>query len=265
MATTKTPVYVVSGASRGIGLGFVQYLLKEGARVFAGARSPDKAAGLQSLSDAYPDTLYIVQLDVASEESIKAAATSITDALPADAGVDVLINNAGIAGFSDYDEGFKTFPDTPATALRDAFEVNVVGTYLLTAAVLPLLRKGELKTVVNISTSYASVTNDSAAASAPEPVPGAGGAMAYRVSKAALSMETTNVANTLRSEGFKVIALHPGWVQTDMGNSGARAFGIKQAPLTVADSVAGQMAVIKGLTPAQNGKFFTWEGKENPW
>jgi len=54
-----------------------------------------------------------------------------------------------------------------------------------------------------------------------------------------------------------VIAIHPGWVRTDMGGP--------EAPLLASESAAEILRVIDGLTPQDNGKFFTWEGMEYPW
>lgn len=265
MAVTKGPVYVITGASRGLGLGLVKQLLKEGATVVAGARSPHKSAALQALVEEYQDTLIPVALDVSDEQSVKKAAEAITAALPEGSGVDVLINNAGVQGTAEYADMVAGFPDLPAAALTEAFQVNVVGTYMFTAALLPLLRTGELKRIVNISTPMASVTLSAEAALAPEPIPFHNAAGAYRISKAALSMATTVMANNLKTGGFTVIALNPGWVQTDMGNAGAVGFGMPQAPTTINDSVAGQLAVIQGLTPAQNGKFLSYDGEPQQW
>jgi NAD(P)-dependent dehydrogenase (short-subunit alcohol dehydrogenase family) len=58
-------------------------------------------------------------------------------------------------------------------------------------------------------------------------------------------------------KGVTVIAMHPGWVRTDMG--GPNAY------LSTAESAAGILKVIEGLSPSDNGKFFTWDGGEYPW
>jgi NAD(P)-dependent dehydrogenase (short-subunit alcohol dehydrogenase family) len=57
--------------------------------------------------------------------------------------------------------------------------------------------------------------------------------------------------------GLIAIVLHPGWVRTDMGGA--------WAPLSVEDSVTDMRQLIARLTPAQHGRFWTWDGREHPW
>jgi NAD(P)-dependent dehydrogenase (short-subunit alcohol dehydrogenase family) len=79
----------------------------------------------------------------------------------------------------------------------------------------------------------------------------------YSGSKAALNMYTRCLVLEPKMEGITIIALHPGWVRTDMGGPDAR--------LTTAESAEGILRVIEALTREDNGKFFTWEGKELLW
>ena len=73
--------------------------------------------------------------------------------------------------------------------------------------------------------------------------------------------ETAVLANDLKDEGFTFIALHPGWVQTDMGKKAAGKLGAK-APLDPATSIAGQHKVIMGLTKDQNGQYLNYKGQK---
>ena len=84
-----------------------------------------------------------------------------------------------------------------------------------------------------------------------------GGFYGYRESKAALNMLTRSLAAELGPEGFICIALHPGWVQTDMGGS--------KAPITVQESVHGILKVVAGLSPDDNGTFLTYAGERIAW
>ena len=68
-------------------------------------------------------------------------------------------------------------------------------------------------------------------------------------------------ANDLEKENFTFLSLHPGWVQTDMGNAG-EALGVGTPPLDPQTSIAGQHKVILNLSHEQNGQFLDWEGKK---
>lgn len=120
---------------------------------------------------------------------------------------------------------------------------------LLSAALLPNLRAGRHKKVINISSQMGSI-----ALNAP---PNGGTSYGYRSSKAALNMLTTCMANELRPEGFTCIALHPGWVRTDMGGA--------EAPLAVPESISSMIKVIDALKADQSGAFLDLNGRTLPW
>ena len=117
---------------------------------------------------------------------------------------------------------------------------------LVTAAVLPNLQRGDSKRIVNITSQLGSIELNTQ-----------GGAYGYRESKAALNMFTRSLAGELGSDGFICLALHPGWVATDMGGA--------NAPLTPAQSVTGMRRVIDSLTPEDNGTYRAHDGEAVPW
>ena len=84
-----------------------------------------------------------------------------------------------------------------------------------------------------------------------------GGAVFYRMSKAAQNAASKSLAHAFKAHGVTVLALHPGWVQTDMGGH--------EAPTTVAQSVAGMMQVVGDVTLAQSGSFVDFQGRTLPW
>lgn len=79
----------------------------------------------------------------------------------------------------------------------------------------------------------------------------------YGDSKAALNDEFRNRSARWRDSGAIAVVIHPGWVKTDMGGAGAA--------ITVKQSARGVKEVLDGLTPADHGKFLTWDGREHPW
>jgi NAD(P)-dependent dehydrogenase (short-subunit alcohol dehydrogenase family) len=79
----------------------------------------------------------------------------------------------------------------------------------------------------------------------------------YRASKAALNSVMKSASNELGAQGIVCVALHPGWVRTDMGGAGA--------DLDVADSVAGMRRVLAAADASMNGGFFNFDGERLPW
>jgi NAD(P)-dependent dehydrogenase (short-subunit alcohol dehydrogenase family) len=86
---------------------------------------------------------------------------------------------------------------------------------------------------------------------------GAANGSLYRASKAALNSVLVDASIVYGAQGATCVAVHPGWVQTDMGGPGA--------DLTVEQSVSGLRATLAGLGAADNGKFFNYDGTPIPW
>ena len=226
---------LVTGANRGIGLEFIRQLLTRGDRVIATCRHPGKATALNTLTGEYPGHLHVLPLDVASEKS----RAELVRELPLVAGrVDLLINNAGVL------HSGERFGQLSAAHLDDSFRTNASGPLLLTEALAPALSDGA--TVANLSSTLGSIANT-----------GRFGTPSYNISKAAQNMATVLLAHALRDRGIRVVALHPGWVQTEMGGDGAQ--------IEATASVAGLLRVIDGLTLDDSGRFLDWQGQPQPW
>ena len=226
---------LVTGANRGIGLEFVRQLLARGDRVVATCRHPGKATALNTLTGEYPGHLHVLPLDVANEKS----RAELVRELPLVAGhVDLLINNAGVL------HSGERFGQLSAAHLDDSFRINASGPLLLTEALAPALSDGA--TVANLSSALGSIASTSRF-----------GTPSYNISKAAQNMATVLLAHALRERGIRVVALHPGWVQTDMGGDGAQ--------IAATASVAGLLKVIDGLTLDDSGRFLDWQGQPQPW
>lgn len=222
--------YLITGANRGIGLEFARQLAAKGGHTLVGtARDPDKAPELARLVHQ------VIRLDVSDPESIAAMARSLGDQP-----VDVLINNAGVTGVS------KRVADLKLADLQRVFTINSFGPLLVTGAVLENLRRGERKTVFNITSQLGSIKNNTG-----------GSTYEYRGSKAALNQLTVCLANELRGESFCCVAVHPGWVQTDMGG--------KNATLTPEESVRSMLKVMDGLRAGDSGRFLNYDGGELAW
>ena len=226
---------LVTGANRGIGLEFVRQLLARGDRVVGTCRHPGKAAALNGLTGEYPGHLHVLPLDVASEKS----RAELVRELPLVAQhIDLLINNAGVL------HSGERFGQLSAAHLDDSFRINASGPLLLTEALAPSLSNDA--TVANVSSTLGSIAST-----------GQFGTPSYNISKAAQNMASVLLAHALRDRDIKVVALHPGWVQTEMGGDGAQ--------ITATASVDGLLRVIDGLTLDDSGRFLDWRGQAQPW
>lgn len=228
---------LVTGSNRGIGLGFVKQLLGGGDVVFASCRNPDGAAALQALQPEAGERLIVMPLDVTDETSITQAARVVDDS---GGNLDLLINNAAIGGDQ------TALGDIDADDMLQTYRVNVAGPLMMAQTFAPLLAKGNAPFIVNITSLMGSIADNRG-----------GGWYAYRTSKAALNMVCANLALDLRPQGIGAVVLHPGWVRTDMGGSGAT--------LSVEESVSAMLNVVDHLTLSDSGKFFNRNGGEEPW
>ncbi len=226
---SMTYTVLITGANRGIGLELAHQYASAGWEVFGTARSPDRAEELHRLN------VKVLKLDVTDQESVSRLAHDLGDQ-----SIDILINNAGILPEA------KTISDTNLDDVDRVLAVNTVGPIRVTQALLPNLRRGSLKKIINISSRVGSITDNTR-----------GGMYGYRESKAALNMFTKSLAIELRSEGFTCVVMHPGWVQTDMGG--------KDASIPTQESVRGIRDVINNLTQADTGTFWTHDGEQLPW
>jgi len=207
----------ITGVSRGIGLGLARGYLKEGWDVYGSIRNPDNDE-VKKLARKYKEKLTIFTMDVSDYQSVRRGAAEVRELTDH---IDVLINNAGInAGPDD-----PSIRDISHRRMQEAFDVNVMGPLRCVQEFLPLLEQSDGARIVMISSNAGSIAET------------AGGRMVpYCVSKSALNMLTKLLYFRLREAQIPILALHPGWVRTDMGGANAR--------LDVKESVKGMMEVI---------------------
>ncbi|PWH05825.1 dehydrogenase [Brachybacterium endophyticum] len=200
----ETRTALVTGANKGIGFAIARGLGTAGLRVGIGARDEEKReAAVASLREEGLDA-FGVALDVTSSESVDAAA----DALEKEAGtLDVLVNNAGIAGRTD---GGAQDPTTlDLDVLRTVLETNVYGVVRVTNAMLPLLRRSASPRIVNMSSSMGSLTLQAGPRMA-----------AYAPSKTMLNSITAQYARSFAGTPVIINAVSPGLVSTDFTGNG---------------------------------------------
>jgi NAD(P)-dependent dehydrogenase (short-subunit alcohol dehydrogenase family) len=220
---------LVTGASRGIGAEYVRQLRAKGWQVIAAMRDPQCEGA--------------IRLDTADHNSIDALAAKL-----AGTPIDLLLNNAGSYGPQGFPEGqqYQAFGTTDYAVWADIMRVNLFGPMKMVEAFAPHLEASDRKLVVNMSSDLGSVENNAH-----------GGSHAYRTSKSALNMLTRGLSIDLVSRGITVVSMAPGWTRTELGGS--------MAPLSVEESVEGQIAVIEGLGPKDSGRFVNLRGDDVSW
>jgi NAD(P)-dependent dehydrogenase (short-subunit alcohol dehydrogenase family) len=226
---------LITGANKGLGHESARRLIAAGHDVWMGARDPERG---QAAADALGGRF--VQLDVTDDASVAAAATTIGAA----GGLDVLVNNAGIAG------NFVTVDETTAADVENVFATNVFGLVRVTQAFVPLLRQSAAAVIVNVSSGLGSfaVTSD------PDRIESSIVNLHYSPSKAAVNMITVQLAKAL--PGMRVNAVDPGYTATDLnGHSG---------PQTVTEGTDAIVAMAQLGTDGPTGTYSDRAGAM-PW
>jgi NAD(P)-dependent dehydrogenase (short-subunit alcohol dehydrogenase family) len=204
MREDKT-IALVTGGARGIGLEVVNGLADRGMHVLVGARDPRSSDEVVSALRARGADVVSVELDVDDAASIAAAAERVDREYGR---LDVLVNNAGIAG----DRPAQVAGRVDLDVVRAVFATNVFGVIAVTEAMIPLLRRSAHGRIVNVSSSVGSLTlmSDPDYYFADMP-----GFLAYPTSKTALNQVTVQYAKALRPDGILVNAADPGPCRTD--------------------------------------------------
>jgi len=216
---------LVIGASRGIGLEFVSQYVADGASVIATARDD---VGLQRLKALGAKAL---RLDVSQPTSISGLAWLLDGEE-----IDIALYVAGV-----FPHGDALSPPT-REAFDNAMHTNVLGAMQAIPQVAPLVEavRGGNGRFAFIGSAMAKIDG----------VENSRG-WVYRASKAALNMAVASAQHDYPKA--IMVAMSPGWVQTDMGGSGA--------PLTTVQSVTAMRATLAGLKPEHKGAFLDYDGR----
>jgi NAD(P)-dependent dehydrogenase (short-subunit alcohol dehydrogenase family) len=219
MDTHEGRVAAVTGAGSGNGKAIAETLLAEGACVAVLDVAPDS---LKDLTDRYPNA-YAVTVDVASEDSVKAAAATLQEKFGK---LDILVNNAGIVRGTN-------FAELPREEWDQVFAVNSTGPFLMSQACMPLLREGAkargegaTAAIVNITSVEAHIVISSSGH--PQ--------VHYNASKGALLQLTRALAVEAAADKVRVNAVAPGFIETPftkavLGNPDVKNWLLERTPL----------------------------------
>lgn len=220
---------LIIGASRGLGLEFVRQYRADGWLTLGTCRSEEQDALLAAVGAT------ALRLDVNDEGGFAALARTLEGTR-----IDVCVYNAGV--FGPRSNGVVA----PEMADFDAvMHANVLGAMRAVPVVTPALIRAK-GTLAFISSSMGSISGMSNTHG-----------ITYRASKAALNAVVKGAAVEYGAQGVTCISLHPGWVKTDMGGSGA--------DIDPTTSIRGMRKVIANATTDSSGKFFDYNGKALDW
>lgn len=208
-------IVLITGGNKGLGFEAARRLVALGHKVYLGVRDPERGKAAGAAIGAHP-----LLLDVTDSVSVQAAAEALSRA---EGKLDVLINNAGIAGPQ------PQAGDVGAEVLQQVYETNVFGIVRTTQAFLPLLKQSAAPVIVNVSSglgSFATVADTSKIESTVV-------ALAYTSSKSAVNMLTVQYAKALPD--FRINAVDPGYTATDLNHH--------SGPQTVAQGTDAMVAM----------------------
>lgn len=189
-------ITLITGATKGLGYETARRLIEAGHLVYLGARDRERGtAAARDLGGRF------LALDVLDDASVAAAAAMIEAEHGA---LDVLINNAGVAG------GSVPAAETTADEVQRVYATNVFGVVRVTQAFLPLLLRSSAPVLVNVSSGMGSLT----VTTDPDRFESTLKGLAYPSSKAALNMLTSQYAKNFPS--IRVNAVDPGYTATDL-------------------------------------------------
>jgi NAD(P)-dependent dehydrogenase (short-subunit alcohol dehydrogenase family) len=222
---------LVTGANRGIGLEFTQQYLANGWHVYATYRQQPGTA----LAALACDQLTMLPLDVTEDASILGLKEQLSGIE-----LDLIINNAGLFGPRDQSLGTVS-----RQQWLDVLNVNSVAPLMLAQALHSNLatKKG---TFAVISSRMGSIDDNDG-----------GSLYLYRSSKTAVNQVVKSLSIDVKVQGIKVIALHPGWVRTDMGGP--------NGSIDTQTSVNGIRHVLEHISPADSGRFINYDGTAIAW
>lgn len=231
-----TSTILITGSNRGIGLELARTYAGHNWRVLACCRHPQQAGELAALAEKSGGAVTIHSLDVGDNGQIRALAEECRDK-----SIDILFNNAGVAGPIP-----QRFGPIDTEEWLETLRINTLAPYLMAVAFVEQVARSNSRIIATIGSQLGSIADNTS-----------GGRYAYRTSKAAVHMVMKGLSVDLADRRITSVALHPGWVKTNIGGP--------QAPVSPVESAAGLYRLLATLTPEDSGKLWSWDGSQLPW
>ena len=226
---------LITGANRGLGLGFVKSFLAKNVNVICTTRNIPGSKELLECKKKYPKNLQILELDLLGENSENALSDLLSDKP-----IDIFINNAGVGNSN------QRFGVVSSKPWVEVLKVNLIAPLTVTQSIIENIKKSSDKKIYFLSSQLGSIEDNTC-----------GGMYIYRSSKTALNQVVKSLSVDLKPMGITVISLHPGWVKTDMGGP--------NAPISIDESIKGMMKVIDATDIRNTGTFLNFDGQGLPW
>jgi NAD(P)-dependent dehydrogenase (short-subunit alcohol dehydrogenase family) len=219
---------LVTGCDTGLGVEFARQYAADGHRVIATCLDPSSA---QATAQIRGD-IELTKLDVTDHAAIEALSQRLAGET-----IDILLNNAGIG------RPHPPFGKTDYAMWRRILDTNLIGPMKIVECFVEQVARSELRMMAFVSSRMGSIALNNS-----------GGSYAYRSSKAGLNMIVKTLAVDLAPRGICVLALHPGWAQTE-----------PDGRVPVAESVSGMRGVIQRAGRHHTGSFVTYNEQPLPW
>ena len=226
---------LITGANRGLGLGFVKKYLEKNANVLCTTRDISGSKELLECKERYPNNIEIFELDLLKENGAETLANQL-NGMP----IDILINNAGVGSSNQHFEAVSSKP------WLEVLKVNLIAPLIITQSLFENVKKSSARKIYFLSSQLGSIGDNTS-----------GGMYVYRSSKTGLNQVVKSLSVDLKPKGITVVSLHPGWVKTDMGGP--------NAPVSIDKSIEGMIKVIERTDINDTGRFLNYDGTELPW
>lgn len=226
---TEKKTILITGASKGLGLELAKQFANANWNVIAGVRNL-----INIKNDIFSKNINFIKLDVNNARDIRSLVNATRKQF-----IDVVLHNAGIY----YD---RDFGETLKKESIQMYLTNSLSPLIITEKLFGNILKSKEKLIILITGRMGSFANDTG-----------GGKYGYRASKTAANMMVKTLSIDLKVYGIKVMAIHPGWIKTEMGGLNAK--------VNVENSAKGIKNIILKSSEYSTGSFYTFEGLPLQW